>query len=352
VPAAVAQARSAGIQVVMITGDYPATARAIAAEAGIAGHTVLTGEELDQLDDAALDARIADIGVFARILPEQKLRLVNAFKRCGEIVAMTGDGVNDAPSLKAAHIGIAMGGRGTDVAREASSIVLLDDDFASIVTAIRLGRRIYDNLRKAMGFIVALHIPIAGLALLPLLFGLPILFGPIHIAFLEMVIDPVCTLVFEAETDEEDIMRRPARAPEAPLISRPMLVWSILQGLAALAVSGAAFLFAWWQGVPADELRATVFATLVICLVALILVNRSYSSSLRTAIMRPNIALGFVLAIVAILLGVTLTLPLVRDLFHFGALQAPDFLEIGAAGLLLWVLLEAVKKLMGRRLQP
>ncbi|TJV75197.1 MAG: HAD family hydrolase, partial [Mesorhizobium sp.] len=144
---------------------------------------------LKTLDEAALSARVKTATVFARIMPEQKLAIVRALKANGGIVAMTGDGVNDAPSLKAANIGIAMGGRGTDVAREASSIVLLDDDFGSIVKAIRLGRRIYDNLRKAMGFILAVHVPIAGLALLPLLFGLPILFGPIHIAFLEMVID-------------------------------------------------------------------------------------------------------------------------------------------------------------------
>ena len=175
----------------------------------------MTGEELERPERCrAGAARIDAATVFARIMPEQKLRIVNALKAKGEIVAMTGDGVNDAPSLKAAHIGIAMGGRGTDVAREASSIVLLDDDFGSIVKAVRLGRRIYDNLRKAMGFIFAVHVPIAGLALLPLLFGLPILFGPIHIAFLEMVIDPVCSLVFEAETEEDDVMRRPPRPPD------------------------------------------------------------------------------------------------------------------------------------------
>src|ERR1019366_9548711 len=162
--------------------------------------------------------------VFARIMPEQKLRIVNALKANGEIVAMTGDGVNDAPSLKAAHIGIAMGGRGTDVAREASSIVLLDDDFGSIVKSVRLGRRIYDNLRKAMGFIFAVHVPIAGLALLPLLFG------PMHIAFLEMVIDPVCSLVFEAETEEDDVMRRPPRAPDEPLFSGALIGWGVFQG--------------------------------------------------------------------------------------------------------------------------
>lgn len=183
VPDAVSNCRSAGIRVIMITGDYPATARAIARQAGLDFNDVVTGEELKTLDAAALSARVKTAAVFARIMPEQKLAIVRALKANGEIVAMTGDGVNDAPSLKAANIGIAMGGRGTDVAREASSIVLLDDDFGSIVKAIRLGRRIYDNLRKAMGFILAVHVPIAGLALLPLLFGLPILFGPIHIAF-------------------------------------------------------------------------------------------------------------------------------------------------------------------------
>ena len=179
----------------------------------------MTGEDLERMSDAELAHRVRTATVFARIMPEQKLRIVNALKANGEIVAMTGDGVNDAPSLKAAHIGIAMGGRGTDVAREASSIVLLDDDFGSIVKSVRLGRRIYDNLRKAMGFIFAVHVPIAGLALLPLIFGLPILFGPVHIAFLEMVIDPVCSLVFEAEPEEDDVMRRPPRAPDEPLFS-------------------------------------------------------------------------------------------------------------------------------------
>ena len=230
VPDAVSDCRSAGIKVVMITGDYPATARAIARQAGLDAEDLVTGEKLENLSEPELARRVRTATVFARIMPEQKLRIVNALKANGEIVAMTGDGVNDAPSLKAAHIGIAMGGRGTDVAREASSIVLLDDDFGSIVKSVRLGRRIDDNLRKAMGFIFAVHVPIAGLALLPLLFGLPILFGPMHIAFLEMVIDPVCALVFEAEPEEDDVMRRPPRAPHEPLFSASLIGWSSAAG--------------------------------------------------------------------------------------------------------------------------
>jgi Ca2+-transporting ATPase len=183
VPEAVRQCRSAAIRVVMITGDYPRTARAIAAQAGLDSSEIVSGAELETMSDPELARRAGRATVFARTIPEQKLRIVQALKSNGKIVAMTGDGVNDAPSLKAAHIGIAMGGRGTDVAREASSLVLLDDDFASIVSAIRLGRRIYDNLRKAMAYILAIHVPIAGLALIPLLFGLPLIFWPLHIAF-------------------------------------------------------------------------------------------------------------------------------------------------------------------------
>ena len=350
VPAAVAQCRSAGIRVIMITGDYPATARAIAMQAGLADGDVLTGTDLDMLDDNALARRIRHVSTFARILPEQKLRIVNAFKAQGEIVVMTGDGVNDAPSLKAAHIGIAMGGRGTDVAREAAAIVLLDDDFMSVVTAIRLGRRIYDNLRKVMGFIIAVHVPIACLAILPLLFGFPILFGPIHIAFLEMVIDPVCTLVFEAETDEEDVMRRPARSPTAPLFSRPVIAWSILQGIAAFAASAGMLAFARWQGMSENETRAVAFATLVLSIVVLILVNRSYSSSLRLAIARPNRTLAYVLATVATMLILAVTWPVTRDLFHFGRLELADGLQIACAGLGLWIVLEMVKQRFATRL--
>jgi len=343
VPDAISECRSAGIKVVMITGDYPATARAIARQAGLDAEDLATGEELDQLGQEDLALRVRTATVFARIMPEQKLRIVDAFKANGEVVAMTGDGVNDAPSLKAAHIGIAMGGRGTDVAREASSIVLLDDDFGSIVKAVRLGRRIYDNLRKAMGFIFAVHVPIAGLALLPLVFGLPILFGPMHIAFLEMVIDPVCTLVFEAETDEDDVMARPPRAPNQPLFSGPLISWSLVQGTFAFAVVAAIFVVAFRRGMPENEVRALAFFSLVVTIISLIFVNRSFSASLITALRRPNSALALVLLAVTTMLSLTLLWPLATGLFRFGPLHLDDLIVTLGAGALVFVLLEFMK---------
>ena len=351
VPEAVSECRSAGIKVVMITGDYPATAQAIARQAGLDAVDILTGQELETLSDAALAGRVRTATVFARIMPEQKLRIVNAFKANGEIVAMTGDGVNDAPSLKAAHIGIAMGGRGTDVAREASSIVLLDDDFGSIVKSVRLGRRIYDNLRKAMGFIFAVHVPIAGLALLPLLFGLPILFGPMHIAFLEMVIDPVCSLVFEAETEEDDVMRRPPRSPDEPLFSGALIGWSLLQGAFAFVLVAAIFIVASRRGMPETEVRALTFFSLVLTIVGLIFVNRSFSASLVTALRRPNPALAWVLVAVATMLGLTLLWPFARGLFRFGPLHADDLSLTFGACLLVLAALELLKPRWRARLQ-
>jgi P-type Ca2+ transporter type 2C len=348
---AVSECRSAGIRVIMITGDYPATARAIARQASLDAEDLVTGEELEELSDAELAQRVRTATVFARIMPEQKLRIVNALKANGEIVAMTGDGVNDAPSLKAAHIGIAMGGRGTDVAREASSIVLLDDDFGSIVKSVRLGRRIYDNLRKAMGFIFAVHVPIAGLALLPLLFGLPILFGPMHIAFLEMVIDPVCSLVFEAETEEDDVMRRPPRAPNEPLFSGPLIGWSVLQGAFAFVLVAVIFIVALGRGMPEAEVRALAFISLVVTIVSLIFVNRSFSASLVTAFRRPNSALALVLLAVTTMLGLTLLWPFASSLFRFGPLHLDDLALTLGAGVLVLVVLELLKPLWRERLR-
>ena len=347
VPAAVKECREAGIRVVMITGDYPQTAQAIAAEAGIEAREMLTGGELAAIGDDELRRRIGATAIFARTLPEQKLRIVEALKANGEVVAMTGDGVNDAPALKAAHIGIAMGGRGTDVAREAAALVLLDDDFASIVATIRLGRRIYDNLRKSMAYILAVHVPIAGLAVLPLLLGLPLIFSPLHIAFLEMVIDPVCSIVFEAEPAEPEAMRRKPRDSTAPLFTAGFIVWSLLQGLLVFAVIAALFIWTLRRGLPAADARALAFAALVATNIGLVLVDRAGGASLFASFRQPNPALWWVLGITAAILAAILSIAPARVLFGFGPLHADDLALAIAAGAAVLLLLDALKRVIG-----
>jgi Ca2+-transporting ATPase len=346
VPAAVKECRAAGIRVMMVTGDYPQTARAIAAQANLEAGDIVTGAELERMSESELLQRVRTATLFARTMPEQKLRIVNALKANGEVVAMTGDGVNDAPSLKAAHIGIAMGGRGTDVAREAASLILLDDDFTSIVAAIRLGRRIYDNLRKAMAYILAIHVPIAGLALIPLLFGLPLAFWPLHIAFLEMVIDPVCSIVFEAEGAEPDTMRRPPRPPSAPLFTAGFVIWSLLQGALVLALVASLFIMALRQNLPEPDARSLAFAALVAANLGLVLVNRSLTASVFAAFTRPNAALWWVIASTAAILAGVILFPPARELFHFGPLHGDDIIVALASGLIALLLLELAKRVV------
>ena len=339
IPEAVRECRSAGIRVVMITGDHPATARAIARQAGIEHERVMTGPELARLEDTAVLARVPEVSVFARITPEQKLRIVSALKAGGEVVAMTGDGVNDAPALKSAHIGIAMGQRGTDVAREASALVLLDDDFNSIVRAIRLGRRIYDNVVKAVGYILAIHLPIAALALVPIAMGRPLLLTPMLIAILELIIDPLCSVVLEAERDERDVMTRPPRDPDGALLSRPLLVSGFLQGgLAVLAVCGI-FLYATLHGLSAEVVRSMGFLTLVCANYALILANRSFSASPLVGLLRPNPSLWISVTSAALALAAIWVIPAARGFLHLGPLQPSQaLLCIGAAAALLGAL--------------
>jgi Ca2+-transporting ATPase len=315
---AIAQCQAAGIRVVMITGDYPATALSIAAQSGLeASAGVLTGAELDGLDNRQLSARLALVNVFCRVRPEQKLRLVQALRQRGEIVAMTGDGVNDAPALKAAHIGIAMGGRGTDVARESAALVLLDDDFGAIVGAVRLGRRIVDNIRKAVVFIIAAHVPIAGMSLLPVMLGWPLLLLPVHIVFFELLIDPTCSIVFEAEPDEANVMQRPPRCANTRIFDRPLLVRGLVQGLGLLVVLMAIYLLAGSAGFTEGQIRALTFAAMIVGDIGLIFLNRSVSLPLLAALRLPNPALWRVVAGALLLLALALTVPWLRELFHF-----------------------------------
>jgi Ca2+-transporting ATPase len=345
IPAAVAECRSAGIRVVMITGDYPATARAIATQAQLgcdAPNQILTGEEMAGLSDIALQSRMQTASICARVAPEQKLRIVQALKANGDVVAMTGDGVNDAPALKAAHVGVAMGGRGTDVAREAASLVLLDDNFASIVRAVRLGRRIYDNLRKSMSYILAVHVPIAGMALLPVLLGWPVVLFPLHIAFLELVIDPACSMVFENEPSEGDVMQRPPRDSTAQLFGGMTLAIALVQGVGVLLVVMGAYAWgATW--LTEKEVRAFTFTTLVVGNLALIFSNRSRTKSLWHSIRVPNRTLWAVTGLTSGLLGLALYLPWLARLFFFEPLSISNlFLAVALGGIsVLWF--EAMK---------
>jgi Ca2+-transporting ATPase len=344
VPQAVALCRQAGIRVVMITGDYAGTAIAIAEQAGIdTAGGALTGKQIEGLDDAALAAAVHRVHVFARILPQQKLRLVQAFKAAGEIVAMTGDGVNDAPALKAAHIGVAMGRRGTDVAREASSLVLLEDDFGSIVETVRLGRRIYENIRNAMRYLIAVHVPTAGMSFLPLAFGWPVLFYPVHIVFLEFIIDPACSIVFEGEHSEEGVMQRPPRPPAEPLFSARMLAVSLGLGLSMLVAVGLVYAWAAASGRADGEVRALGFASVVFGNLALILATRSRDRTLLAVLARPNPALWWIVVGTLAALAGALYVPAAASLFRFAPLGAGDLVVALGAGLAGIAWLEALK---------
>jgi P-type Ca2+ transporter type 2C len=352
VPAALRECHKAGVKVAMITGDYPSTARAVAHQVGLGSEEeILTGTEIVRMGKAELCRCIGGTTVFARVLPEQKLRLVEAFKANGEIVAMTGDGVNDAPALKAAHIGIAMGGRGTDVAREAASLVILDDDFGTIVEAIRSGRRIFDNLQKAMGFIFAIHVPIAGLALVPLILDWPLVLSPIHIVFLELIIDPACSIAFEAEPEESDIMARPPRDPKAPLFASGDIFFSLLQGFSILITVLLVFGTALYRAQSEDEARALTFTTLVVGMLGLIFANRSWSQSIIVTLRSPNRALWWVVGGALTFLAMVLYIPDLRDVFRFAVLPPAELAICLGAGLLSMVWFEIVKLARSRRVQ-
>jgi P-type Ca2+ transporter type 2C len=317
---AIAECYRAGMRVVMITGDYPVTARAIGREIALRSpDQVMTGQDIAKMNDDQLRQSVGSVNIFARVVPEQKLRLVNALKGNGEVVAMTGDGVNDAPALKAADIGIAMGRRGTDVAREAASLVLMEDDFASIVATVRMGRRIYDNIRNAMSYLLAVHVPMAGMSLVPLLFGWPLIFFPVHVVFLEFVIDPACSIAFEAEPDADDVMRRPPRNPKERLFSVKAVVLALLQGASLFIAVWLLYAMVLRHGIAEPEARGIAFACIVLGNIGLILANLSKTKSIFAILTIPNTALRWVIGGTLCGLAVALYVPGVRDLFRFSS---------------------------------
>ena len=324
---AVSECYKAGIRVIMITGDYPVTAKHIALEIGLEHpDRCITGEELQAMTEDILCEKINDTNVFARVVPEQKLKIVNALKKNNEIVAMTGDGVNDAPALKSANIGIAMGKKGTDVAREASSLVLMDDNFSSIVGAIKMGRRIFDNLQKAFGYTFAIHVPIAGLSLIPILLGnFPIILWPVHIVFLELIIDPACSIIFEAEKEEKNTMGRPPKGINEPFFGIGKILFSCLQGLGILIITMVVYLLALNQGYEAKEVRAMAFITLIVSNIAVILTNRSWTDNIFKIIATPNKAVLYVVGGAVFFLVLILNISFFLDLFQF---QKPTLINV------------------------
>jgi len=348
VPQAIAECQAAGIRVVMMTGDHPATAISVAKQAGLSTDApVITGTELATLSDAELDARLVATHIFCRVQPDQKLRLVRAFRARGDVVAMTGDGVNDAPALKAADIGVAMGARGTEVARQAAALVLLGDDFASLVTAVRYGRRVFANLRKAIVFVVAVHVPIIGLSILPVLFGWPMLLMPVHILFLQLIIDPACSVVFEAEPLEPDAMTVPPRRPDQRLFDAEVMMRGLWQGLGLLILLlvtyAGARLITPSEADRDDMARALTFVVLVLANLALIHTNRSWSRTVWWGLAVASKQFGWIALGTLAVLSVVLIVPAVSRLFSFVA--PPPFLLCAALGMvalsLLWF--EAVK---------
>jgi len=343
VPLSIQKCQRAGIRVLMITGDHAITAQAIAKQAGIDSASVLSGSDINALTDFELREAVKKTSVYVRIKPADKLRLVKALQANNEVVAMTGDGVNDAPALKAAHVGIAMGQRGTDVAREAASLVLLNDDFSSITHTIQQGRQIYDNLHKAIIYVVAIHIPMAGSVFIPILFGMPPILDPIHIVFLQMIIDPACAIIFEMEAPESDVMLRPPRGIHQKLFSLQNISMALLQGAGLTAIVVGLYFWLLNMGHSHEMATTLSFGSLVLGNISLIVVSRSKNDHLFTILQKSNPSQKWILGIGAISFGLLITIPFLRDRFQFTAPTPEGALVILASGLIGIMWYELVK---------
>ena len=351
VPQAIQECNDAGIRVIMITGDYPSTALSIASQAGIStGNKVLTGDDLRTMDTSQLNLEIQNTNVFARIIPEQKLQIINALQANKEIVAMTGDGVNDAPALVAADIGIAMGGKGTDVARESSSLVLMDDNFASIVNAIRSGRKIYDNMEKAMSFIIAVHIPIIGLTLVPAFFSsIPVILLPIHIVFLELIIDPVCTLAFESEKEEIGVMDRPPRKVKERFFGLSKIALSSIYGLLLFGMVITIYFMSIYEGHSNGEIRAITFSSLIIGNIFLIITSLSKTRHFISTLFEKNIVLYIIISITIVLLNLILFVPYLEKIFSFEYPGLQHFIYSLIGAFIYLLIMELIKTIRKRK---
>ncbi|MEG0891835.1 MAG: cation-translocating P-type ATPase [Bacteroidales bacterium] len=335
VPIAVQECHKAGIRVIMITGDYPVTAQNIAREIGLTNYSnCITGQELAVMSEEELSERIKTTDVFARVIPEQKLKIVNALKRNKEIVAMTGDGVNDAPALKAANIGIAMGEKGTDVAREASELVLMDDNFGSIVGAIKMGRRIFDNLQKALGYIFAIHVPIAGLSLIPVFFAnFPLILWPVHVVFMELIIDPACSIIFEAEGAEKNVMSRPPRKIDEPFFGAKKMLIGCFQGVWILIATLAIYFTTLELGYKTGEVRAMTFVALIVANIFTILTNRSWHESIFTILKTSNPTVKWVAGGAILFIILILNIHFLLNLFQFSPITIIEIIISAAIGM-------------------
>ncbi len=336
----------AGMAVKIITGDNAATTAAIARQVGFAGYEKsISGDELMKLPEAELEQTVVDTQVFTRMFPEAKLKIINALKHKNEIVAMTGDGVNDGPALKAAHIGIAMGKKGTEIAKQAASLILVEDDLSKMLEAVAMGRKIYTNLKKAIQYIISIHIPIVLTVFVPLVLGwvFPNIFSPVHIIFLELIMGPTCSIIYENEPMEKNTMQQKPRALTSTFFSWKELTTSIIQGLLIAAGTLSVYQYAVYRGLNENHTRTMVFTTLIVANIFLTLVNRSFYYSVFTTLRYKNNMVLLMIGATALITALLLYLKPLAGFFQFEPLNIPELLLCAGAGLVTVIWFEVVK---------